>query len=183
VRLRGDDQIDFDDESVVPFKPMPRQSPVDSSDYEEIVDEKPRSSRPWLAALVCVLLAATGSAGAFLWRGDLHGRLLFAAAPKAATAPQATAAAASESLLKAVAETQRNGTAIAQSNQALLQAQTAEIERLSDTVSQLTAQVDAIGVRTTQAVVAPPLKKPTPKVVRPKPVAPAPLTMTPEAKQ
>jgi hypothetical protein len=104
------------------------------------------------------------------------------AAPKTASAPQA--AAAQDALLKSLAEAQQRATAIAQRNQDLLQAQAAEIKRLSETVSQLATRVDGLGVRNAQAAVPPAPKKPAaPKIVQHKPEAPAPLSLAPEGKK
>ena len=152
---------------------------------EEYEDEAPRP-RFWVRALVCAVLAATGSGAAFAWHGYGGGELTTAAltaAPKAASAPQA--AAAQEALLRNLADAQQRAAAIAQRNQDLLQAQAAEIKRLSEAVAQLSTRVDGLGVRNAQAAVSPPApKKPAaPKVVAPKPAAPAPLSLAPEEKK
>lgn len=146
-------------------------------------DEAPR--RPfWVYALVCVVLAATGSGAAFAWRGygGGSGELLtsaLSAAPKAVPASQATAA--QEALLRGLADAQQRASAIAQGNQDLLRAQAAEIKRLSDAVAQLTTRVEGMSVRNAQAAVPSPApKKPAaPKAVQHKPEAPAPLALAP----
>ncbi len=155
-------------------------------EFEDEVEE--RKPRFWVSALVCVVLAATGSGAAFAWRGYVGGELTtgaLSATPKAAAAPQA--AAAQDALLRDMAVAQQQAAAIAQHNQDLLQAQAAEIKRLSEAVAQLSTRVDGMGVRNAQALVPPPApKKPAaPKVVAPKPVAvaPAPLSLAPEAKK
>jgi hypothetical protein len=153
---------------------------------EEYEDEAPRS-RIRTYALVCVVLAATGSGAAFAWHGYGGGGELITgaltAAPKAASAPQA--AAAQDALLKSLAQAQQNAAVIAQGNQDLLRAQAAEIKRLSETVAQLATRVDGLGVRNAQAAVPPPVtKKPVaPKVVQHKPSEPAPLSLAPEGKK
>jgi hypothetical protein len=150
---------------------------------EEVEDEA-RRPRFWVSALVCVALAATGSGAAFAWHGYGGGELMTAAltsAPKAASAPQAVA---QDAVLKNLADAQQRAAAIAQRNQDLLQAQAAEIKRLSEAVAQLSTRVDGLSVRNAQAAVPPPAKKPAaPKVVAPKPAAPAPLSLAPEGKQ
>ena len=173
MRLHGDDRVVFDDEDdVAPFALTP-SSPLD---HEE--DAEAKRSLPLLQALVCIALAATGSGAAFVWRGDVGGALsALTSAPTPASAPLAQ-----DALLKSIVEAQQNATAIDQRNQDLLQAQTAEIKRLSDAVSRLATQVDALNVRAAQAVVPPHTpKKPAPKAVAPKPAAPVPPT--PEEKQ
>jgi hypothetical protein len=152
---------------------------------EEFEDEE-RKPRFWVSALVCVVLAATGSGAAFAWHGYGGGELIagaLTAAPRAASAPQA--AAAQEALLRNLAEAQQRAAAIAQGNQDLLRSQAAEIKRLSEAVAQLSTRVDGMGVRNAQAAVAPPApKKPAaPKVVAHKPSEPAPLSLAPEEKK
>jgi hypothetical protein len=149
---------------------------------EEYEDEAPRP-RFWVRALVCLALAATGSGAAFAWHGYAGGELMtgaLTAAPKTASAPQA--AAAQDALLRNLADAQQQATVIAKRNQDLLQAQAAEIKRLSDSVAQLSTRVDGMSVRNAQAAVpAPAPKKPAPKVVAHKPeaAAPAPLSLAP----
>ena len=83
-----------------------------------------------------------------------------------------------------MADAQQRAAAIAQRNQEMLQAQAADIKRLSETVAQLTGRMEALSVRNAQAAVPPAApKKPAPKVVVPKPSAPAPLSLTPGGKQ
>jgi hypothetical protein len=150
---------------------------------EEFEDEGgERRPRVWIYALAFLVLAAAGSGAAFAWHGYGGELLAFAATPKAAPASQA--AAAQDALLRNLAEAQQRATAIAQQNQGLLQAQAAEIKRLSDAVSQLSTHVDGLSVRNAQAAVPPAApKKPAPKVVAPKPAAPAPLSLAPEGKK
>jgi len=156
-------------------------------EFEGKEDESEAPRRPfWVYALVCVVLAATGSGAAFAWHGYAGGELITGAlttAPKAAPASQAVAA--QDALLKSLAQAQQNAAAIAQRNQDLLQAQAAEIKRLSDAVAQLSTHVDGLSVRNAQAAVPPPApKKPAaPKVVQHKPAAPAPLSLAPEEKK
>ena len=111
-------------------------------------------------ALVCVVLAATGSGAAFAWHGYGGGELstgALTAAPKAASAPQA--AAAQEALLRNLTEAQQRAAAIAQGNQDLLRSQAAEIKRLSEAVAQLSTRVDGMGVRNAQAAVPRPRRR------------------------
>jgi len=154
-------------------------------EFENEEDEE-RKPRLWVSALVCIALAATGSGAAFAWHGYAGGELItgaLTAAPKAVPASQAVAA--QDALLKSLAQAQQNAAAIAQRNQDLLQAQAAEIKRLSDAVAQLSTHVDGLSVRNAQAAVPPPApKKPAaPKVVQHKPAAPAPLSLAPEEKK
>ncbi len=168
MRRHGDDRVVFDDKGdVAPFALMPRL-PLD---HEE--DAEGKQSRPLFHALVCIALAAAGSGAAFVWRGDVGGALsMLTSAPTSAPASPTQ-----DALLKSLVEAQQNTTAIDQRNQDLLQAQAAEIKRLSDAVSQLATQVDALNARAAHAVVPPhALKKPAPKVVAPKPAAPVPPT-------
>ena len=153
-------------------------------EFEDEVEE--RKPRFWVSALVCVALAATGSGAAFAFHVYGGGELMTGAltsAPKAASVPQA---AAQDAVLKNLADAQQRAAVTAQRNQELLQAQAAEIKRLSDTVAQLATRVEGLSVRNAQAAVAAPPapKKPAaPKVVGPKPAAPAPLSLAPEEKK
>ena len=157
----------------------------DEFEDEEFEDEAPRS-RFRVYALICVVLAATGSGAAFAWHGYAGGELItgaLTAAPKAMPAQQAIAA--QDALLKNLTEAQQRAAGIAQRNQDLLQAQAADIKRLAEAVAQLSTRVDSLSVRNAQAAVPPPApKKPAaPKVVASKPAAPAPLSLAPEGKQ
>ena len=77
------------------------------------------------------------------------------AIPKAASAPQA--AAAQDALLRRIWLTPSNARLRSRSaNQDLLQAQAAEIKRLSDAVAQLSTRVDGLSVRNAQAPVPQP---------------------------
>ena len=148
-------------------------------------DDADRRPRFWVSALVCVVLAATGSGAAFAWHGYAGGELMtgaLSATPKTASAPQA---AAQDALLRNLTDAQQQAAVIAKRNQDLLQAQAAEIKRLSDAGAQLSTRVDGLSVRNAQAAVPSPApKKPAaPKVVAPKPAAPAPLSLAPEGKQ
>jgi hypothetical protein len=158
------------------------------AEYDEEFEDDVEERRPrfWVSALVCVVLAATGSGAAFAWHGYVGGEVITAAlsaTPKTASAPQA--AAAQDALLRNLADAQQQAAVIAKRNQDLLQAQAAEIKRLSDAVAQLSTRVDGLSVRNAQAAVPSPApKKPAaPKVVAPKPAAPAPLSLAPEGKQ
>jgi hypothetical protein len=162
------------------------QAEYDEEFEDEEYEDEERKPRFWLRALVCVVLAATGSGAAFAWHGYGGGELVtgtLTAAPKAVPASQAFAA--QDALLKSLAQAQQNATAIAQRSQDLLQAQAAEIKRLADSVAQLSTRVDGLRVRNAQAAVPPPApKKPAvPKVVQHKPDAPAPLSLAPEGKK
>jgi hypothetical protein len=161
------------------------EAAFDEEFEDEAFEDEERKPRFWAYALVCVVLAATGSGAAFAWHGYGGGELMTAAltaAPKVAPAQQA--AAAQDALLKSLAQAQQNAAAIAQRNQDLLQAQAAEIKRLSEAVAQLTTRADSLSVRNAQAAVPPPApKKPAPKAVHHKPAAPAPLSLAPEEKQ
>jgi hypothetical protein len=158
------------------------EAEFDEEFVDDGVDDEAPRPRLWVSALVCVALAATGSGAAFAWHGYGGGGWTTAAltsAPKAAPAPP-QAAAVQDALLKSLTEGQQREAAIAQRNQELLQAQAAEIKRLSETVAQLATRVEALTVRNAQAAVPPPApKKPAPKVVQHKPEAPAPLSLAP----
>ena len=145
---------------------------------EEIDDEAPRPRR-WVSVLVFFVLIAIGSGAAFAWHGH-DGALLTASSGVSPRAPEA----AQEALLKSLAEAQQRMAAATQRSQELLQAQDAEIKRLTDTIAQLATRLDAMSARNAQGSVPPPQpKKPAPKVVAPKPSAPAPLSLAPEGKQ
>jgi hypothetical protein len=148
--------------------------------------DEERSPRFWVYALVSVVLAATGSGAAFAWHGYRgHDSELFTGAltavPKAAPAQQA--AAAQDALLRNLTDAQQRAAAVAQRNQELLQAQAADIKRLSDTVAQLATRVDSLSARYAQAAVPPAPKKPAAPKVAPQPAAPAPPSLAPEAKR
>src|ERR1700724_208261 len=110
-------------------------------------DDEDRRPRFWVSALVCVVLAATGSGAAFAWHGYAGGELMtgaLSATPKTASAPQA---AAQDALLRNLTDAQQQAAVIAKRNQDLLQAQAAEIKRLSDAVAQLSTRVDGLSGR------------------------------------
>ena len=163
---------------------MSHQYSGHEADFDEEYEEEAPRSRVWVSALTCIVLAATGSGAAFAYRGYGGDLVAFSAAPKPAAPSSQTAVAAisaQDALLKSVAEAQQRAAAIAQGNQQLLQAQAAEIKRLSDTVAQLATRVDAMGLRNAQAAVPPhEAKKPAaPKAVAHKPAAPAPMSLAP----
>ena len=163
-----------------------REAEFDEEFEDDEFENEERKPRFRAYALVCLVLAATGSGAAFAWHGYGGGELMtgaLTAIPKAASAPQA--AAAQDASLRNLADAQQRAAAVAQRNQDLLQAQATEIKRLSDAVAQLSTRVDGLSVRNAQAAVPQPApKKPAaPKVVAPKPAAPAPLSLAPEGKQ
>ena len=156
------------------------------AEYEEEIEDDEPESRFWVSALVCLVLVASGSGAAFAWHGYGVGELITGAlsvSPK--PVPAAQLIAAQDALLKSLAEAQQRETAIAQQNQQMLQAQGAELKRLSDTVSQLAARVDALNARNAQAFAPPPApKKPAAAhVVAHKPAAAAPLSLAPAAEE
>ena|SRR5579871_4658038 len=149
-------------------------------------DEK-RRPRFRVYALVSVVLAATGSGAAFAWhayrghQGELFTGAL-TAAPKSLPAQQA--AAAQDAQLRNLVDAQQRAAAVAQRTQELLQAQAADIKRLSDTVAQLATRVDSLSARNAHAAVPFAPKKPAaPRVAASQPAAPAPPSLAPEAKQ
>ncbi len=162
-----------------------QEAEFDEEYEDEAFEDEERRPRFWVRALVCVVLAATGSGAAFAWHGYGGGELVtgaLTAAPKVAPASQAIAA--QDALLKNLADAQQRAAVIAQGNQDLLRAQSAEIKRLSETLAQLTTRVDGLSVRNAQAAVPPPApKKPAPKVVQHKPAPPAPISLAPEEKK
>ena len=88
------------------------------AEFDEESEDEERRPRFWAHALVCLVLAATGSGAAFAWHGYGGGELItgaLTAAPKAA--PESQAAAAQDTLLKGLAEAQQRAMAIAQRNQ------------------------------------------------------------------
>ncbi len=125
------------------------EAEFDEEFEDDEFENEERKPRFRVYALVCLLLAATGSGAAFAWHGYGGGELMtgaLTAIPKAASAPQA--AAAQDALLRNLADAQQRAAAVAQRNQDLLQAQAAEIKRLSDAVAQLSTRVDGLSVPT-----------------------------------
>jgi uncharacterized coiled-coil protein SlyX len=134
--------------------------------YEE-PDEEPR--RSVLSTLVVVLLlAATGSGSALLWR-------IYGSGPGIPSAEKAVATADKPVGLNDFQAFQQQITGSMQSTQQLLTAQQAEIKRLSDQVSALTGKLDLLQ----RPVAAAQGALPAPA---PKPAAPAPKNKPSEAK-
>ena len=166
---------------------MSRQYIGQEAERDDEFQDQDEERRPrfWVYALVSVVLAATGSGAAFAWHGyrGHDGELFTGALTAVPKAPAQQAAAAQDALLRNLADAQQRAAATAQRTQELLQAQAADIKRLSDTVAQLATRVDSLSARNAHAAVPPAPKKPAaPKVVAPQPAAPAPLSLAPEAK-
>ena len=137
-----------------------------------------RSSRR-TAIVIYIVLALTGSGAAFLWR-EYGGALDDFAIFKSEAAPQAVSLKVFDEYQQAVAGNLRRYSE-------MLQAQDAEIKRLSDQVLQLTMKIDSLESRARDAQAA---ISPAPKAASKKPAAKpristggAPLPPAPEEKQ
>ena len=113
-----------------------------------------RSSRR-TAIVICIALALTGSGAAFLWR-EYGGALDDFAIFKSEAAPQAVSLKVFDEYQQAVAGNLRRYSE-------MLQAQDAEIKRLSDQVLQLTMKIDSLESRARDAQAASPAPKAAPK--------------------
>jgi uncharacterized coiled-coil protein SlyX len=133
---------------------------------DAINDEAQEAPQPgrWVLAGAFVGLAIFGIASAFVWRAYDGGPLTlpsFLSGTGQAAAPPAVATADKPVTLKDLQALQQQVAGPLQSNAQLLAAQQAEIKRLSDQVSALTAKVDTLQ--------HPPASAPT---AIPQPVAP-----------
>ena len=136
-----------------------------------------RSSRG-TAIVICIVLALTGSGAAILW-GEYGGALDDFAIFKSETAPQAVSLKVFDEYQQAVAGNLRRYSE-------MLQAQDAEIKRLSDQVLQLTMKIDSLESRARDAQAASPAPKAAPKKPAAKPrisTGGAPPPPAPEEKQ
>ena len=141
-------------------------------DSYDLPDEEPR--RSVLSTLVVViLLAATGSGSALLWRAYGNG----AALPSFASAPDKAVATADRpvGLTDFQAFQQQIATSL-QSTQQLLTAQQAEMKRLSDQMSALTGKLDLLQrpVAAAQGALPAPAPKPAAPAQQKKPHEPKP---------
>jgi uncharacterized coiled-coil protein SlyX len=148
----------------------------DTRPFDDAFDDQDRDApepRRWTRAAIVAVLVTVGVASALLWRG--YGDSLPALPSFASvTAPAAPPAAAPD---KAVGlgdfqAFQQQTAGSLQSTAQLLAAQQAEIKRLSDQLSALTAKIDALQRPTTSAQAA--IPPPAAPAVRKKPVAPKP---------
>jgi hypothetical protein len=136
-----------------------------------------RSSRR-TAIVIYIVLALTGSGAALLW-SEYGGALDDFAIFKSEAAPQAVSLKVFDEYQRAVAGNLRRYSEI-------LQAQDAEIKRLSDQVLQLTVKMESLESRARDAQAASPAPKPASKKPAGKPrisTGGAPLPPAPEKKQ
>jgi uncharacterized coiled-coil protein SlyX len=166
----------------------------DDAGYEAEQAPAPQRGR-WITIAVAVaLLAATGVASAFAWRAFGGVPLTLPSLPSFAllTGQPATPAVVADKPvgLKDLQALQQQLAGPLQSNAQLLAAQQAELKRLSDQVSALTAKVDALEHPPASAQASLPASAPpSPAAPRKKPAAPklppgistggAPLPVTP----
>jgi uncharacterized coiled-coil protein SlyX len=141
----------------------------DDVDYE--TPEQPRRGR-WIVRIVVVAgLATLGAGSAFLWRAYSDGGSIYAsvASEKGVAADAADKAVMQRDFL--AFQQQIAGTL--QSTSQLMAGQQAEMKRLSDQVSALTAKIDALQRPPASAQAAIPAPPPPPPA-RKKPAAPKP---------
>jgi uncharacterized coiled-coil protein SlyX len=144
-------------------------------DYDDAPDdpvEKPKG-RALVHIVVAVMLAGAGSGSALLWRA--YGTPSFTTAAPTAT-PVADKPAGRPLGLADLQALQQQVAGSVQSTEKLLTAQQAEIKRLSDQLSVLSAKLDLLQrpVTSAQAALPPPAPKPVTPALRKKPAAPQP---------
>jgi hypothetical protein len=156
------------------------------NDYEGEFQDDPHNNesigRSGRTLAVCLLLALIGSGLAFLW-------YYYGAAITGAAASKTDAIAQLTVTVQGLQQFQQGIAVDVRRNQEILQAQQADIKRLSDEVAQLATKLDFIqsSAREAQAA-AQPVHKPPPRKLASKPAVhePAPQTaasLTPEEKQ
>lgn len=140
----------------------------DYDDTPDDPDEKPKG-RALVHIVVAVMLAGAGSGSALLWRAYGTPSSTTAAPTAAPVADKAAPAGLGD--LQAL---QQQVAGSAQSTEKLLTAQQAEIKRLSDQLSVLSAKLDLLQrpVTSAQAALPPPAPKPVAPAARKKPAAP-----------
>jgi len=140
----------------------------DYDDTPDDPDEKPKG-RALVSVIVAVMLAGAGSGSALLWRayGTPSSTTVAAIAAPIADKPAGLAD------LQAV---QQQVAGAMQSTEKLLTAQQAEIKRLSDQLSVLSAKLDLLQrpITSAQAALPPSAPKPMAPAPRKKPAAPQP---------
>ena len=140
----------------------------DYDDTPDDPDEKPKG-RALVHIVVAVMLAGAGSGSALLWRA--YG------APSSTTVAATTSPVADKAAPAGLGDLQalqQQVAGSAQSTEKLLTAQQAEIKRLSDQLSVLSAKLDLLQrpVTSAQAALPPPAPKPVAPAPRKKPAAP-----------
>ena len=151
-------------------------------EFQSDPDNKESVGRLGRTLAVCLLLALIGSGSAFLWY--YYGAAI--------TGPAASKTDAISQLTVTVQGLQQSQQGIAvdvRRNQEILQAQQADIKRLSDEIAQLAAKLDFVqsSAREAQAA-AQPVHKPPPRKLASKPVVQEPASqatasLTPDEKQ
>ena len=146
---------------------MTYRADEDYDDTPDDPDEKPKG-RALVSVIVAVMLAGAGSGSALLWRAYGAPTSTTVAAIAAPTGPPAGVAE-----LQAL---QQQVAGAMQSTEKLLTAQQAEIKRLSDQLSVLSAKLDLLQrpVTSAQAALPPPAPKQVAPAPRKKPAAPQP---------
>ena len=139
-------------------------------DFDDTPDEKPKG-RALVRIIVVVMLAGAGSGSALLWRAYGNGLPAF----PSFTAGAATAAPVADKPvgLRDLQAFQQQIAGSVQSTEKLLTAQQAEIRRLSDQVSVLSAKLDLLQrpIASAQAALPAPAPKPVVPAPRKKPAA------------
>ena len=147
-----------------------------TEEYFDDTPEREPKRRLLVPMIISVLLAATGSGSALAWRAYGSGAAALPTPASVASAPAAAAVANKAVELKDFQAFQQNITGSLQANERLLTAQQAEIKRLSEQVSALTAKLDLLQrpVASAQAALPAPAVKPVRAVPRNKPAEPNP---------
>jgi hypothetical protein len=140
----------------------------DDVDYE--LEEAPRRGRGWIYVVVFLVLAASGSASAFLWRAYGNNFSLFPSAGSTSLADSGDKGV----MLKDLQNFQQQITAQTQATSQLLGSQQAEIKRLSEQMTAFGTKLDALQHSLTSAQVAAPA---------PIPLKPAPVPLPPVRKK
>jgi hypothetical protein len=139
-------------------------------DYEYTLEKRPRS-RALFWIVVIVILAATGIGSALLWRAYGNGIPGF---PSLTSAADSATPADKPVGLTDFQAFQQQIVGTMQSTDQVLAAQDAEIKRLSDQVSALSAKLDSLEHPLAQAVDPATAPKPAGAAPKKKPVAPRP---------
>jgi hypothetical protein len=143
-----------------------------TEEYFDDTPEREPKRRLLFPFVISVLLAAAGSGSALAWRAGLPG---FPNVTSVASAPAAAPAADKAVGLKDFQVFQQQIAGSLQASERLLTAQQAEIKRLSEQVSALTAKLDLLQHPVASAQAALPASAA-------KPVRPAPRNKPPESK-
>lgn len=146
-------------------------------DIEYRAERQPQRRR-WIPLAVVAVLALSGVALAFAWRGYGGAALILPSFAFGTAQPAAPAVAADKPVgLKDLQALQQQIAAPLQTNAQLLAAQQAEIKRLSDQVAGLAAKVDALEhppapTQASAPALAPPPPAAAPAAPRKRPAAP-----------